>query len=386
MKPKLHLVKAPTIIAILAKNNLRFNFMYEAFFKLKIKPFELNPNPDFIFLSRSHKKAVTFIDYGIREKIGFILLTGDIGSGKTTLIRDIMTRRYDRVVPAKIFNTKVTSEQLLAMINDEFGLVTLGKDKITLIRELNSFLIDQYAQDLQPILIIDESQNLSADLLEEVRMLSNLETSNSKLLQIILVGQPELRRTLALPEMLQLRQRIGINCTLKPLNREETEHYISHRLAVAGNAKAVDFSVDALNTIFQFSRGVPRLINIICDFIMLSAFAEETRQISGEMASDVVGELDFDEHYWEGVEDLHSYFEAESSAHDAAVSAISQLNETLRDIDSRLSRIERGALSVEEGGVKEINYRLTELQNAFNYHVGETESLIAELNRKLVHH
>ena len=166
--------------------------MYESFFQLRKKPFELVPDPDFIYLSRSHKKALTYLDYGIRERAGFILLTGDVGSGKTTLIRDLLNKKYERVVLCKVFNTRVSSEQLLSMINDDFGLPVAGRDKVSLMRDLNDFLLEQYAAGKQPILIIDEAQNLAADLLEEIRMLSNLESAHQKLLQIVLVGQPEL--------------------------------------------------------------------------------------------------------------------------------------------------------------------------------------------------
>jgi len=280
--------------------------MYEAFFNLRKKPFELVPDPEFIFLSRSHKKALTYLDYGIRERAGFILLTGEIGSGKTTLIRDLLNKRYERVTLAKVFNTRVNSEQLLAMINEDFGLSVTGKDKISLIRDLNDFLLEQYAAGKHPILIIDEAQNLAADLLEEIRMLSNLESSNSKLLQIILVGQPELRQTLAAPELLQLRQRISINCHLKALSCEEMAEYIVHRMAVAGDGAALSFPQGTLDLVYQFSRGVPRLVNIICDFLMLSAFAEQVTTVSLEIARDVLGDLDFENHFWGDSAQEHS--------------------------------------------------------------------------------
>jgi len=272
--------------------------MYEAFFKLRQKPFELIPDPDFIYLSRSHKKALTYLDYGIRERAGFILLTGEVGSGKTTIIRNLLNTRYENVVLAKVFNTRVNSDQLLAMINDDFGLNVSGKDKVSLIRDLNDFLLEQYAAGNHPMLIIDEAQNLASDLLEEIRMLSNLESSHGKLLQIILVGQPELRETLATSELLQLRQRISINCHLKALSLEEMSEYIVHRMTVAGNGEALDFPSETLALIYKYSRGIPRLVNIICDFLMLSAFAEESTVASPEMAREVLGDLEFEQHFW----------------------------------------------------------------------------------------
>jgi len=278
-----------------------YSTMYEKFFELDKKPFELVPNPEFLFLSKSHKKAIVYLDYGLKEHAGFILVTGEVGSGKTTIVRNLLKNLDDTVTLSKVFNTKVTSEQLIAMVNDDFGLDTAHKDKITLLRELTDFLIDQHAAGRWPTLIIDEAQNLSGELLEEVRMLSNLETDTSKLLQIILVGQPELRKTLAQPELRQLRQRISISCHLMPLSRQETEDYIFHRLEIAGNRNAVSFDEGSIDIIYSFSRGIPRLVNIICDFLMLSAFAEETKRMTRELVQEVIGEIEIEDAYWNGL-------------------------------------------------------------------------------------
>lgn len=361
--------------------------MYESFFKLKIKPFDLLPDPRFIYMSRSHKKALTYLDYGIRERSGFILLTGEVGSGKTTLIRNLLDKRYEHVVLSKIFNTRVTSEQLLAMINDDFGLAVQGKDKVTLIRDLNTFLIEQYAAGNQPILIIDEAQNLSADLLEEVRMLSNLEAANSKLLQIILVGQPELRTILAAPELRQLRQRININCHLQALSRGEMEHYIARRLEVAGNQSAVDFSTESLDAIFRYSRGIPRLINIICDFLMLSAFAEETTAIHLEMVNEVIGDLDFENYYWMA----NGEAEGQRTVHDSMTpppADISQpapeLQNMLADIARRMESIEQNiAAPLLESALKEQNDRFSVFQTSVMSHVTKTSNHLQALSRKV---
>lgn len=272
--------------------------MYESFFQLRVKPFELLANPDFLFLSMAHKKALTYLDYALRERAGFMLLTGEIGSGKTTLIRELLRRHNDSIILAKISNTNVTSDQLLAMVADDFGLQADAGEKTVLLRVLNEFLIEQYARGTKPVLVIDEAQNLSLEALEEVRMLSNLEADSGKLLQIILVGQPELRQKLASPGLMQLRQRIGFSCHLPPLTQAEVGEYIMHRLQVAGNRDAVTFSSEALEMVGRYSKGIPRLINIICDFLLLSAFGGEIRYISGALASDVIGEIDFEHNFW----------------------------------------------------------------------------------------
>lgn len=357
--------------------------MYEAHFKLKTKPFELVPNPEFFFLSRAHKKALTYLDYGIREGVGFILLTGEVGAGKTTIIRDLIRKLDPGVVLARIFNTKVTSSQLVAMINEEFGISSTGRGRVEMLRDLNDFLIEQYAMQKRPVLIIDEAQNLSSELLEEVRMLSNLETDDSKLLQIILVGQPELRRTLSGNDMLQLRQRISINCHLAPMLREETEQYIRHRMDVAGNREAVTFTSDAFDLIYTFSRGVPRLINIICDFLMLSAFAEETKTIDGAMVRDIAGDLDFEHQYWGTATDKESAASNGSVREPVAGDANTELFSLLTEIRSRLETLERSTFQREEHLLAELTEKLSSLENAFLVHVQETDSSVCEISKKL---
>lgn len=306
--------------------------MYEKHFSFRYKPFELLPNPDFLFLSGTHQKAITYLDYGIKEKIGFILLTGEIGSGKTTIIRNLIKTLSSSIKLSRVNNTKITSEQLIAMINEDFGLETEGKGKTRLLNELNAFLIEQYAKKYQPILLIDEAQNLSSELLEEVRLLSNLETDRAKLLQIILVGQPELKKTLMLPELLQLRQRINISYHIAPLTLDETAKYINHRLTIAGNADAIQLHDDILNIIFQFSRGIPRLINIICDFALLTAFVEGKKEVSVEIVREVTKDLESSD-YWNEHQDTTTLRESETEG-DA------ELLKTVGAISLRLFKLE----------------------------------------------
>ncbi len=261
--------------------------MYEAFFGLTTKPFSLVPDPRFLFLGKTHKKALHYLRYGLQEGAGFILLTGEVGSGKTTILKDFVRRIEADTVLATIFNTSLTGDQLLAAINEEFGLTTDGQDKRVLQRDLNDFLIQQYSLNIRSILIIDEAQNLTPQSLEEIRLLSNLESGGTKLLQIVLIGQPELKEILDRNELRQLRQRIAVNCHLGPLNLQEVEDYIHYRLEQAGNRNAVRFELGSMEVIYNYSGGIPRLINRICDFLLLAAFGEETTELSLELVLEI---------------------------------------------------------------------------------------------------
>src|SRR4030042_2239293 len=335
--------------------------MYKSFFNLKTKPFDLVPDPDFLFYSKTHKKAVTYLDYGIKEKIGFILMTGEVGSGKTTIVRNLIRGLNSNVRLSKIFNTKVSSEQLIAMINEDFGLHVNGKDKITLLRELNDYLIEQYTSDNQPILLIDEAQNLSPEVLEEIRLLSNLETDRNKLLQIILVGQPELRKILLQPELRQLRQRISINCHIYPLTRNEAEEYIFHRLSIAGNLKAVIFKDGTIDSIYEFSRGIPRLVNIICDFLMLAAYIEGTKELSPDFVKEIIGEIEAENKYWKD---------------EAPEKYILGSESILQEIVNRINRIEEEFFksNISQNEKLEIFERLSALENLFNKLVSDKKT------------
>ncbi|MBC8549569.1 MAG: AAA family ATPase [Nitrospira sp.] len=337
--------------------------MYEKHFSFKHKPFELVPDPDFLFLSSTHKKAITYLDYGIKEKIGFILITGEIGSGKTTVIRTLLKNLDKNVTLSRINNTKVSSEQLIAMINEDFRLDIEGKGKARLLGDLNDFLIDQYAREVQSVLLIDEAQNLSPELLEEVRLLSNLETDKAKLLRIILVGQPELKTTLMRPELKQLRQRININYHISALSPEETLQYIEHRLRVAGNAAAMSLSKEILDVIYTFSRGIPRLINIVCDFALLAAFVDGKVQVDIDSVKDVVQDLDGN-NYWRdsGTEDItgRDEYNDNNMPNDLAlrvlkieeilknnVSMLSTVRTDLRDLFGQLSTLKDSKEAIE---------------------------------------
>ena len=265
--------------------------MYQSFYGFKTKPFQLTPDPEFLFMSRVHKRALTYLNYGVRDNYGFILLTGEIGTGKTTIIRTLLKQIPQEIKVARVTNTKVSSEQLISMINEDFGLDTKGRDKTVMLSDMTDYLIGQYAGGGKSVLIIDEAQNLSPDLLEEIRLLSNLETDKSNLLQIILIGQPELNQTLSRPELEQLRQRIAINAYISNLSRGELDDYVKHRLRVAGNEEGVGFEEGVMDAIYGFSRGVPRLINIICEFTLLAAFADRKKVIELDLVKEIIGDF-----------------------------------------------------------------------------------------------
>jgi len=254
--------------------------MYREFFGLKEKPFNVTSDPNYLFLSRVHREAFAHLVYGIKERKGFLEITGDIGAGKTTLCRALLRQLDANTKTAFILNSTLPELQLLQAILEDYGLGVERKNKVSMLQQFNRFLIEELSRGNNVILIIDEAQNLKPSTLEEIRMLSNLETDKEKLFQIILVGQPELRGKLNSPALKQLRQRIGVRFHITPLEKGEISQYIYHRLKVAGSNGEIRFSDDALETIYRYSGGVPRLINMVCDKSLLMAYVMETKEIS----------------------------------------------------------------------------------------------------------
>lgn len=265
--------------------------MYLEFYGLKEKPFSLTPDPQFLFLSESHRKAMEYLLYGISHREGFIVMTGNIGTGKTTLCRTILRRLEGHVKTAVIFNSFLTEKELLKSILIDFGYSPKRQTRKELIDALNELLIHYLSVGQNAVLIIDEAQNLSSAVLEQIRMLSNLETEKEKILQIILVGQPDLEEKLHSPELKQLNQRIAIRCHLSPLTLKETESYIYQRLMVAGSQGRITFSSSAIHEIYRFSQGIPRLINLICDRALLGGFVNEAFHIDQEMVKKAIREI-----------------------------------------------------------------------------------------------
>jgi len=266
--------------------------MYEEFYHFKEKPFQIVPNPGYLYKSPKHQNALTYLEYGLSENVGFILLTGEIGSGKTTLIQYILNKIDSDTEVAVIFNTNVSAYQLLLMILSEFELASQKFDKTAALDILNQYLIQKYAEKKRVLLIIDEAQNLSPAALEEVRMLSNLQTEDQVLLQIMLVGQPELNELLTRPELRQLRQRIALRHHLRPFDAQETKDYVGERLAKAGYTGRGLFKRSALRELYAASGGTPRVINNLCDAALLQGYARERSVVDAAMIREVAEALD----------------------------------------------------------------------------------------------
>ena len=265
--------------------------MYNKFFGFKEKPFKLVPNPEYLFLSKSHEEALAHLTYAVSQGDGFVEMTGEVGTGKTTLCRVFLDGLDENVEAAYIFNPKLDALQLLKTINDEFNISSAPDNIKELIDILNVFLIEQKAAGKNIIVLIDEAQNLTKEVLEQLRLLSNLETTQDKLLQIILVGQPELGEMLGSHDLRQLGQRITIHCNLSPLSFQETTEYIRHRIALASHRAGPPFDRTAYRAIYKYSRGIPRLINIACDRILLNAFSRNSYNVTGSIAKEAIKEL-----------------------------------------------------------------------------------------------
>jgi general secretion pathway protein A len=266
--------------------------MYNAFFGFDADPFRVNPDPRFLYFSDSHREALAALVYAVRERKGFLVLTGEVGTGKTTVLNALIAKLGKSVQTAYLFNTVLTLEDFFAYLFDELGLEKVEPfRKGVALHALNQYLIDRLRRGLQTLLLIDEAQNLPLELLEEIRMLSNLETPQSKLLNIALVGQPELMSKLRRPELRQLRQRVELFHTIRPLGAGETAEYVRERLTIAGHESGDLFTASALRAIYARTRGVPRMINVLCDNALLGAFAAQAQRVSAALVEEAALEL-----------------------------------------------------------------------------------------------
>src|SRR5271165_901000 len=271
--------------------------MYKSFFGLKENPFNVNPDPRFLFLTQQIEEALAGLMYGIQTRKGFITLTGEVGTGKTTLINRLLDWLHQRHVrTAFLFNSRMNSNHLFDFILAEFEIVCDSRTKSQQLMKLNQWLLERYRNGETAVVIIDEAQNLSYPVLEEIRLLTNLETSTDKLLQIVLSGQPELEEKLKLPQLRQMRQRIMLRCKTSPLTTEQTFSYINERLRIAG-AKNGDqiFSKDAVETMHLYSLGIPRVINLLCEHALVNSYVEQQKVVSGKVIEDVAREFQLDE-------------------------------------------------------------------------------------------
>jgi general secretion pathway protein A len=269
--------------------------VYLRFYGLKEKPFNPTPDPRFLYLTSAHREALAQLEYGVKERRGFMVLIGEVGTGKTTLLRTLLDRLDSTTETAFVFNSMMPFDQILAYIVEDFGIVAAKESHAHRLVALNHFLIERVRRGLNTVLIIDEAQNLDVASLEQVRLLSNFETTNEKLLQILLVGQPELKAKLALPELRQLKQRIGLRCTIHPLSPADAAEYIQHRLAVAGSEDSTRmpiFTAGAVERICAYSRGIPRVVSLLCDHCLIAGYADQNRTIDVHTVAEVIDYLE----------------------------------------------------------------------------------------------
>jgi len=261
--------------------------MYESFFGLSEKPFSLNPDPGFLYLGRNHSRALSMLEFGLASETGVVVITGEIGSGKTTLVRALLNQLDDSYTVGLITNTHKAFGELIHWVSMAFGLDHEGRDKVALYNQFVEYMIAEYAAGRRVVVIVDEAQNMNADTLEELRVISNINADKDIVMQLVLVGQPELRETLAQPRLKQFVQRISSYFFLKPLDLHETREYIEHRLEKAG-AKGRIFDYEAVYLIHQNAEGVPRVINTLCHLACTYAFAEQTRKVTGDIVREVI--------------------------------------------------------------------------------------------------
>jgi type II secretory pathway predicted ATPase ExeA len=267
--------------------------MYKQFFGLTKNPFEISPDPYFYHATPRHNEALANLHYGVGRRKGFIVITGEVGTGKTLLLRCLLAElRKNNIAFGYVFNPLLSTTEFFQYIMADLGLQYSGRSKTEMLLDLNRFLIQRHARGLITALVVDEAQALRPELLEEIRLLTNLETSQQKLLQIVLMGQPELEGVLDSPNLRQLKQRVSLRCQLLPLDEQQTHSYVLSRLERAGaSAEPAIFEPEALTKVFEYSRGIPRIINNLCENSMVNAFARQQHTVTGDMISEVAADF-----------------------------------------------------------------------------------------------
>ncbi len=269
--------------------------MYKEFYGLRANPFNVNPDPRFLFLTRHTEEALACLTYGIQSRKGFVLLTGEVGTGKTTLINKLLEwLRLQQVSTAFVFNSRMNVTQFLDYMMADFGVPCESKAKSQILLRLYNWLLDRYRAGETAVLIVDEAQNLTDEVLEEIRMLTNLETFTEKLLQIVLVGQPELEQRLKQPQLRQLRQRLTLRAKTHPLTPEETKAYVQQRLRIAGSNGQEIFAPDSVAAVHHYSGGIPRVINLLCEHCLVSAFVDQQKIVEPAVVEAVARDFDLD--------------------------------------------------------------------------------------------
>ena len=267
--------------------------MYKKFFGLKENPFNVNPDPRYLYLTPNTQEALACLTYGIETRKGFILLTGEVGTGKTTLINKLLEWLHkERVFTAFVFNPRLSVSQFLDFMMADFGIPCESNQKGQMLLKLNQWLLDRYQAGERAVLVVDEAQNLSPQMLEEIRLLTNLETSTEKLLQIVLAGQPELEQKLNQPQLRQLRQRITLRAKTRQLTLEETQGYIQERMRIAGAENPDIFSPEAVAAVHRFARGIPRVTNLLCEHALVSSFVDQKNPVPPEIVEEVARDFD----------------------------------------------------------------------------------------------
>lgn len=341
--------------------------MYESFYGFKEKPFNLTPDPDYLYMSQSHEETYTHLEYAISENKGFVVITGEIGSGKTTLINYLLRKLKPNIDFAVISHTLIQPKQFLKLICQEFELPVIGMDKAEMIDIFYDYLLKQFAKKRRVALIIDESQNLPDKTLEEIRMLSNLESEKNHLLQILLVGQPELKNKLQEKNLMQFIQRVTVYWHLKALDENEVYLYIRHRLWVAGSENLELFDEKAIKAVHHHSRGIPRMINIICDAALVHGFADELTTITEEVITDIVK--------MNNIGGLLAKSEESIKKRNQDVTVYDSINKhlshQLQEMEKRISTIERNQIRVD-----------TELR-LYSANRDKSDELILELTKML---
>ena len=270
--------------------------MYKSFFGLREDPFNANPDPRYLFLTKEVEEALSGLMYGVHNRKGFITLTGEVGTGKTTLVNRLLDWLHQRRArTAFLFNSRMNTNQLFDFILAEFGISCDARAKSQQLMKLNQWLLERYRAGETVVLIVDEAQNLTHPVLEEIRLLTNLETSTEKLLQIVLSGQPELEERLRLPQLRQLRQRVMLRCKTSPLTKEQTHSYILERLRIAGASGEPIFDPKTVETIHMYSMGIPRVVNLLCEHALINAYVEQQRPILPKIVEDVAHEFELDQ-------------------------------------------------------------------------------------------